>query len=587
MNGLRLSDSSQRVGLQIRLRQQTFFPGNIVEGVVELAVHKSLPYCGIRLKFVGKETVRLAKEVKQPIEYDAMGRAIPSTKEPKTISTHESFVYTKTLITLAGDLKRQADVEGALYKGEHKFDLPPGRYSYPFAWQLPKNIPGSFSKTVGLDVAEIVFYIKAYVARPGGDREVTKKVFINIVRAIPKSQWIPPSPFSVDKVFTVSVCCCVKQGSVACKLSLPRTLLAMERDNLELVVDFDCTLSKQDVLGVIFWLSQRLTYVVDNKQKSLDIARLLAEKEKRRRSNRLGRVGDTVNPQLDDDALLTEEKEMKALGVGKAQTHVFEVARRHMDHRVAAGQKGSVNCLMPLPRDMVDASFASHNIKSEYILEVELLVPYAEDTVHSFPDVISVVQATDVSNTSKPCYFRDAKYSGLPKGGLDCPEVYYNLPPDSCGYYNPVPFECSPVIPRYEYALQPCPVGLPGPLWQRVLAKVGGQETEFSIEPPAKGWKVGAGQFTCPDVSAPPVEGYTFKLQRTSAGGGVAKGTKRSVDEGLLTASALPEEGGAEEDDDLLKPLVVSAAASTTKPKKAVSLYQYDDEEDPMLPFSL
>jgi hypothetical protein len=347
------------------------------------------------------------------------------------------------------------------------------------------------------------------------------------------------------------------------------------------------------VLGVIFWLSQKLTYVVENKQRSVDIARLLEEKKNQKKrglgNHRLAThaVGETVNPQVSEDALLSEERERKELGVGKAHMHSFELARRKMIHRVAAGSKETVVCQLPLPRNILDPSFCSRNIKSEYVLDVELLVPYAENPIHSFPDTIFIVQATDVSNTSKPIQFRDVKYAGLSKGALDTPEVYYGLPPDPCSAYHPVPFECPPIVPRYAYTLQPCAVGLPGPLWQRVLAKVDGTETEFSIDhPPGRPWKVGIGQFVCPDVLPPEVEGFTFRAPAVSA----AVSRRRNWDEGVLTAAAAAgnADDGEEEEDALSRPLVAQAASTRQQRSRKDSFYsKVDDDDDPMRPFEL
>ena len=56
------------------------------------------------MKLVGKETVHLEREVPRPVEYDAAGHVIPNTKVPKRVSSRESFVLTKQLITLAGAL---------------------------------------------------------------------------------------------------------------------------------------------------------------------------------------------------------------------------------------------------------------------------------------------------------------------------------------------------------------------------------------------------------------------------------------------------------------------------------------------------
>ena len=582
-----------RVSLNMRLRNQTFFPGNIVEGVLEVDVKKAITYCGIRMKLVGKETVRMEREVERPVEYDAAGHVIPSTKQPKKISTKESIVYTKQLITLAGDLKNQADREGAFYKGEHSFELVPGRYSYPIAWQLPKNLPSSFSKRVGLDDMQVVYYIKAFVIRPGGQREVTKKAYINVVRPIPRSQWLAGAPVAAEKSFPIRLCCCLNKGTVAAKISIVRTLVATERDNLELSVEFDCTNSKQEVHGVIIWLTHRMTYIVQNTQNTIELARLLAESEKRRRHRPA--VGERTNPQI-EKILSPDEEESRVLGIGKAVTHTVEVARRHVSQTVRAGAKEVVNCFLPLPRDIIDPSFATYNMKSDYGLDVELLVPYSEEPLHSFQNTIVVVQAVDPTNASKPLYFREANYTRLPKGKLDVPEVYYNLPPDPCASYRPIPFECPPVIPRYDYVFEPSPIGIPGPSWQLVLPRVHGEDAELCTVPPLKPWQRGIGQFVCQDINPPKVEGFALKKRAAAKPSTSGEswsllernedGDECDVNDDLMLK--LPEPSAAHDShhhDELLVPLVGKSSRAGNS-NVVNSLYGFDDNDDPLMPFS-
>lgn len=385
--------AASKVRVNTNLRHTVLYPGNVLEGVVELQVSQPVPFTAVRIKATGKERVYIRRQ----------SPGVNPDDPPRIEEYRDSCVVFKQLITVAGSMKSYPSGSGGV--------LPPGQYYYPFAIQLPTNIPPSFSKPVKDDFAEIVYYLKAYVDIPMG-RDAVHRAHFTVVRPMPVSQHMQRAPVSVDRLFNVTFCCCIDKGKVNARMFMDRTLIAIDRDNLTICCDIDNSLGQEPVKSVEISLINNLTYKAD----------WVVEK------NRV-------------------------------------VAGRHfLQKEIPPGQKSQIAGTIPLPRNIVP-SLTTFNLESEYTISIELNIPWASDPIQTFN--VTVAQSVDDSNFSPPMFWKENKYMRLRKGEFSAPEMYYQPPPMPVYQCVPIPLPPPPNVQMLSYNITIPPLGIPSAMWQQ------------------------------------------------------------------------------------------------------------------------
>jgi hypothetical protein len=217
---------TKKVELAIQLHNPVVLPGSVLQGSVTARVAvPDFSAVALRLKIVGKE--RLQRRV-----YADDGATAPRTSEivRKDVCVH------KQLVTLWGMLKDGGRRDSAA--------IPAGEYVYPFELQLPLNVPYSFRIEDGDDKAAIEYYVKAYVEIPMG-HDAKRRVPFFVLPAMPLRQWLVPCPIAVERVWSATRCgCCGSIGQITCRMSLDRSVFALDRDTLVGTFDIDNTRSR-------------------------------------------------------------------------------------------------------------------------------------------------------------------------------------------------------------------------------------------------------------------------------------------------------------------------------------------------------
>ena len=421
---------SWKVKVNCNLRHTALYPGNIMEGVVELNVSSAIPFNAVRLKVTGKERVHIRRE-----------RQSPDPNDPPVVENfRESCVVFKQLVTLAGAMKTMPGGSGGI--------IPAGTFYYPFAFQLPTNIPPSFSKRVNNDFAEIVYYVKTYVDIPMG-RDANHHTHFAVLLPMPATQHNMPMPFNVDRRFTEKCCWCVDDGSVSVRMYMDRTLIAIDRDNLMVCCDIDNIMGTSPVESVEISLINNLTYKAD---------------------------------------YITEKNRV--------------VAGKHfLKQQIQAGDKHRVAGVIPLPRDIVP-SLTTFNVRSEYMITIELNIPWATDPCQNI-DVI-VAQSVDETNFSPQVFYKENKYSRLKKGQFTHPELYYQPPPSPVYQCVPIPLPPPPSANFFTYHFDVPPIGIPSTTWEaQNRPMVSGQQVQSNNT--SIHWNSGFNQAVCANSAPPPV----------------------------------------------------------------------------------
>lgn len=357
---------SWKVKVHVFLKYQVLFPGNVVEGFVQIENSGHVDFVAIRVKACGKDKTYL----KRNEGMDDDGNSIVRTY------TQSSVVY-KQLVTLAGQMKCTGSRQSQ--------QLPPGTYTYPFQFQLPTTIPPSFAKRCGDgDMADIMYYVKAYVDIPMG-RDAAVKQHFTVLNAMPAQQWVHRNPVTVDRQWHVTLCCCIDKGNVNGRLFMDRTVIAINRDNLLICADIDNSAGQEPVESLEISLINNLIY--------------------------------------------------RAQGVEERNRVV--AGRNFINQGVAAGQRGRIQGVIPIPRDIVP-TVTSFNVTSTYLVQIELNIPMASDPSHQFPVILT--HAVDDTNFLPPVTFEQCQYR--PWNRNEPHEFYYQPPPQPVYAYQPAP--CPP-----------------------------------------------------------------------------------------------------------------------------------------------
>lgn len=428
-----------KVKPQISLRHTALYPGNILEGVVILNVGAPVEYTAVRIKFCGKQRVNIIK-VKHHTNQQT-GERTTTREEFK-----ESCCVYKQLITVAGTMKSQAS-GGFFGSSAPNLMMPPGQWTYPFALQLPTNIPPSFSKKVSDDFAEIVYFVKAYVDIPMG-RDAVHRAYFTVVRPMPISQHMQKGPVSFEKTFDVTCCCCIDKGKVHARMFMDRTLIAIDRDYLHVCFVLDNSAGQEPIESLEVTLRHQLRY----------------------------------------------------LAQGVRESNAYVAGKNFIQKRIEAGQKSDISGIIPINRQLVPSLFTTH-IQSEYTITVEINIPNASDPSQTFN--VIVAQTVDESNYSPIVCWNENKYQTLQKGQLSSPETFYMPPPSPVYHPQMLPFAPPPSAPVYGYNFQAPPIGLPSPMWQQqALPMVGGAPA--MIQPLGTQWSGGYEQRPVADTTMPP-----------------------------------------------------------------------------------
>ena len=373
------------MNIKTNLKNHVFFPGNVVEGFVEITTTSDISMVAVRCKATGKEKVVCRRRRKQG-------------KRHYTETCRESHPFYKQLITLAGQMKSSGQ--------RQSIEVPPGQYTYPFAFQLPMDIPASFAKSAGDDYAAVVYYVKAYVDIPYG-RDAVSKQLITVIKPMPMRQWVHHAPCHVESTWDVKMCCCIDKGTVKGRIFMDRSMIAIDRDNLVVCADIDNTNGKEPVNALEVSLINFLKYKAKH---------------------------------------MTERNRVR-------EGHVFI-----RNVQIPPGQKGRIAGVIPLPRGLVP-TMNLWCVSSSYFIDIELDIPWATDPKQTFPVIIG--QTVDETDFAPDIPFQENRYQHI---GKQYQEFYYQPPPQPVYQVNTIPAPVPQGANLWNVQLQP-QMPLPSTAW--------------------------------------------------------------------------------------------------------------------------
>jgi hypothetical protein len=455
-----LFGSAGPVRMNVRTARSVFYPGNVIEGVVELQVSQPTPVCCINLVLEGHEAALMQHVEQVPDGFrreeqpDGTFREVPKYREVITMRDRANPIF-RQIITLVG---MYTPGQGGGSGGSGGFlqglvgaitgnfarptvTLPPGNWTYPFQLQLPTGLPPSYVHGTSFHnlfnrtnpthnpwhngnkhgwACGVAYWLMGHVDLLQG-ADVTQRTSVTVINMVPHAQHSNPGALSTPKHFDLTCCCCISRGSVDARLGLSRTLIALDRDVITVVADVDNSKGEAKLNAIGASLTSTLTATIPGE------------------------------------------------GTKRAEISAGSMT---IPLQLEAGQtRNGVQGTMRLNPTATPSFFGAFT-KSEYHIKLTLDVDWATDEDVHFP--VYVVQSVDASGAFAQAFNPQAQAYGAPSsanGGMMGPSMqpqhYYYQPPDGAANYAAPP---GMAPPPSVAALLPPPVNTnphtPPPMFQ-------------------------------------------------------------------------------------------------------------------------
>ncbi|KAH9523032.1 Arrestin domain-containing protein 3 [Bulinus truncatus] len=176
-----------------------YYSGQVVEGFITVELNQPMKMRGIRMNFKGEANVSWT-ETRETGDGDNRTTVHDSYTATEKYFNEESLIF--------GIWPKQ---------GSTTQELCPGRHTFPFAFQLPLNLPSSFEDSVG----HVRYIISCRIDRPWKFDHKTKRPF-TVISDLDLNQ-TPGAMQSLQATKEKNLCClCCKSGPIQATLHIDR-----------------------------------------------------------------------------------------------------------------------------------------------------------------------------------------------------------------------------------------------------------------------------------------------------------------------------------------------------------------------------
>jgi len=219
---------------QVRLEHEVYYPGNVVRGeaIVHVGQHEPVKCVAARIMCWGAERCF----------------AITSGGEDSfTHNVHNDTVFYKDTLTLFGHSVKDHD--------DTAVEIPPGTYTYPFAFELPTTAFASLhTASCQCGGAQIKYEVVAFVKYDAHRNDAVRRAF-TVVVPISKRDMLASAPVNATATATVTKFSVVMAKSDV-TVTLPRSIYAAG-ETIEGEIAIDNRQGETDVSTVRIALSYR------------------------------------------------------------------------------------------------------------------------------------------------------------------------------------------------------------------------------------------------------------------------------------------------------------------------------------------
>lgn len=211
---------------QPTLTRASYFPGNLLEGSVQVVASENVEFYGIRVYVEGVAWYRW------------------ETGSGKHRHVHYSTnIFSKTVITVAGDS------EEAAAQKKNTYTLTKGEHVYPFACMLsPATLPTAQAGQ-GSTRARVFWRVRAVVDVSGRLNEAGECGF-EVYSAMPAQLHSMPSAKTQSFNEDVTCCCCCSKGKIGATATVDKTNVSLDRDSINFTVMIDNTQGEDDIEAI-------------------------------------------------------------------------------------------------------------------------------------------------------------------------------------------------------------------------------------------------------------------------------------------------------------------------------------------------
>jgi len=233
------ADQAQYGGIFVKLDQETFTPGDTLSGNIYVDLRASYPGDMICLEVKGSEFTKW-------IDREARQRPNPNGPEGAMETYYVDIPREATRNIIKNDL--------TVYDWAKNQIIPPGQYTFPFAFQIPGNLPGSFYFQRGNAVAEIKYSVEGYL-KPERDNVPKLKHKVYLTMREKMQQTIQQKELNLTK--KISTWCCIDQGTISMRTAFEKDAYA-PGEEARMLTEIDNAKCSLNIENVIFTLSQTI-----------------------------------------------------------------------------------------------------------------------------------------------------------------------------------------------------------------------------------------------------------------------------------------------------------------------------------------
>jgi len=234
--------SSNYGGIFVKLDKDAVNPGDTLSGTIYVDLKVPYPGDKICLEVKGSEYVKW-------IEKEARHR--PSTQPNAPPGAMETYYVDVTREATRDIIQNDLTV----YDWIGKTTVPPGQYTFPFSFQIPPGLPGSFFFRRGEAVAEIKYSVEGYLKPETDNIQKLKHKLYLTMREVMQQHIQTPKELTLNK--PLSTWCCLSAGAINLRTAFEKDAYA-PGEEARMLTEIDNSKCSLNVDNVIFQLNQTI-----------------------------------------------------------------------------------------------------------------------------------------------------------------------------------------------------------------------------------------------------------------------------------------------------------------------------------------
>lgn len=232
------------------VERTTFFPGNLVRGLVSISCTDEVEYNCLSINLVGQLTQSFLVADHTRNNHQRGGGATLAALTGDT-----SHMVRRTVDLNLGEVG--CTIIGSATTTKNSYRLQKGDHCYEWAFMLPpvllpsanasRTSSGGFGeRKSGDETVSIRYFVTAEISVAGKSAK-QGSIPIMILFPIGISMWNRPSAVARSVAMDLTACFCCSRGKVSCNAGLAKSIIALDADQIQFNVEVDGTQSEDPI----------------------------------------------------------------------------------------------------------------------------------------------------------------------------------------------------------------------------------------------------------------------------------------------------------------------------------------------------